>query len=228
MGVHAPAMITKIRLRVGDMQGTKFSDYEVVSALNDARTMLWIALAENFSSIPRRRVNLTLTDGRALLPEDFYSLVEEPCGAEIDGFYLVRTRPVRLDDGAEDVIELEYNGLPLPSEDLNYAPGEPLFEVSAIPGGVRITYDDYAPPGIELFDMWPIEGGVKVIYNGVAREGGDDAYTTPLPLVMDVVEISAYILVGNSDGAAAVAKSTAARVSQKREYARIPNRRPFL
>ena len=201
MGVHAPAMVTKIRLRVGDMQGTKYSDYEVVSALNDARTMLWIALAENFSSIPRRRVTLTLTDGQALLPEDFYSLVEEPCGAEICGFHVARRR------GGDGEIELYYNGLPLPSEDLDYiVPKTPLFEVRQLEDGAMIIYNGYSFP---------------------AEEDGSYMFTTPLSLVMDVVEIAAYVLNGNSAGAAAVAKSTASRVSQKREHARIPNARPF-
>jgi hypothetical protein len=111
MGVHARAMVTKIRLRVSDMQGAKYSDYEVLSALNDARSMLWIALAESFSTVPRRRVRLTLEGGRALLPEDFYSLAERPCGVEIEGFHVV---------GNRDEVELVYNGLPLPSEDLDY------------------------------------------------------------------------------------------------------------
>jgi hypothetical protein len=207
MGVHAPAMVTKIRLRASDMQGTKYSDYEILSALNDARTMLWIALAENFSTIPRRRVQLTLTDGEALLPEDFYSLVEEPRGAEICGFHVVRTRGANPPEGAEDVITLEYNGLPLPSEDL-----------------------DYIVPGTPLFEVWAIENGARIIYNGYsfpAEEDGSYMFTTPLSLVTDVVEIAAYILAGNSDGAAAAAKNAARRVSQKRERAGVQDGRPF-
>jgi hypothetical protein len=200
MGAHAPAMVTKIRLRVSDMQGTKYSDYEVLSALNDARTMLWIALAENFSSIPRRRVRLTLTDGKALLPEDYYSLVEEPCGAEIEGFHIVS-------GGGADVITLVYNGLPLPSEDLDYiTPGTPLFEVRSDAGGAALIYNGYSFP---------------------AEEDGTYMFTTPLSLVMDVVEIAAYVLAGDNASAAQTAQASARRVSQKREYAGLPNMRPI-
>jgi hypothetical protein len=120
---------------------------------------------------------------------------------------VVRTRPVQIEDDAEDVITIEYNGLPLPSEDLDYiVPGTPLFEVRAIEDGAEIVYNGYSFP---------------------AEEDGSYMFTTPLSLVMDVVEIAAYVLAGNSDGAAAVAKSTAGRVSQKREHARIPDGRPF-
>jgi hypothetical protein len=201
-------MVTKIRLRVGDMQGTKYSDYEVLSALNDARTMLWIALAENFSSIPRRRVELTMVDGQALLPEDFYSLVEEPRGAEICGAYMMRICPAGLPEDIEDVVTLEYNGLPAPSEDMDYIvpAGKPPIEVRAIEGGAEIIFNRFPFP---------------------AAEEGSYTFTTPLALVPDVVEISAYVLAGNTDGAVAVAKSTARRVSQKREYAHIPGGRPF-
>lgn len=200
MGAHAPAMVTKIRLRVSDMQGTKFSDYEILSALNDARTMLWIALAECFSTIPRRRVTLTLTDGRATLPEDYYSLVEKPRDVEIEGFLVV---------GKQGEAEIVYNGLPLPSEDLGYiVPGTPLFEVRATDGG-----------------------GAEIIYNGYsfpAEEDGSYMFTTPLPFVMDVVEIAAYILTGKNDSAVQVARNTASRVTRKREHARIADRRPIL
>jgi hypothetical protein len=210
MGVHAPAMVTKIRLRVSDLQGTKYSDYEVLSALNDARTMLWIAMAENFSTIPRRRVQLTLTDGQALLPEDYYSLAEKPCGVEIEGFHAVRTRPDGRTAGAgEDVITLIYNGLPLPSEDLDYiVPGTPLFEVHAIDDG----------------------DGAEIVYNGYsfpAEEDGSYMFTTPLSLVMDVVEIAAYVLAGNNAAAAETAQNSARRVSQKREWGAVPNLRPI-
>jgi hypothetical protein len=198
-------MVTKIRLRVSDMQGTKYSDYEVLSALNDARSMLWIALAESFSTIPRRRVELTLTDGEALLPEDYYSLVEKPCGVEIEGFHAVRTRPADAD--GEDVVTLVYNGLPLPSEDLDYiVPGTPLFEVEVLDGG----------------------NGAAIIYNGYsfpAEEDGSYMFTTPLSLVMDVVEIAAYILAGKNAAAAETAQNSARRVSQKREWDAVPNMR---
>jgi hypothetical protein len=201
MGVHAPAMVTKIRLRVSDMQGTKYSDYEVLSALNDARTMLWIALAECFSTIPRRRVRLTLTDGRAMLPEDYYSLVEKPRGVEIEDFHAVS------EQGGAGEVEIVYNGLPLPSEDLDYiTPGTPLFETRENEDGAEIVYNGYSFP---------------------AEEDGTYMFTTPLPLVMDVVEIAAYILAGKTDGAVEAAQSTARRVSQKREHSRIKNMRPI-
>ena len=46
--MQAGKVATKIRLRVGDMQKTRFSDYEILSALNDAMSMLWVALAEKW------------------------------------------------------------------------------------------------------------------------------------------------------------------------------------
>jgi hypothetical protein len=228
MGVHAPEMVEKIRIRAGDKTRTRWSDYEILSALNDARVMLWIALAESFSSIPRRRVELVLSDGRAPLPEDFYSLVEDlPRGVEVQGFHVARTRPARIPEG-EDIVTLEYNGLPLPSEDMDYIPGSPLFDVKDIKGGARISYSGYAIPGTQLFELTDTENGVRVNYNGHPFE--DDALymvTTPLALVIDVVEIASFILAGNTEGAVQVAGNTATRVSQKREYARVPNSRPI-
>lgn len=75
MLVKADKVLTKIRLRLADMQKVKYADYELLSAMNDARSMLWIAFAENFSSIPQKTIELTLTDGVGPLPDDYYSLV---------------------------------------------------------------------------------------------------------------------------------------------------------
>lgn len=105
--MQAGKVATKIRLRVGDMQKTRFSDYEILSALNDAMSMLWVALAENFSRIPQKTVNIVMTDGKAPLPEDYYSLVKKPAGAEIRGMEIT---------GAEG--ELVYNAVPIPALDM--------------------------------------------------------------------------------------------------------------
>jgi hypothetical protein len=201
MGFHAPSMITKIRLRVSDMQKTRFSDYDVLSALNDARTMLWIALAETFSTLPRKRVELTLGEnGNAHLPPDYYSLVRiSPRGcARVDGFY-VRGTP-------GETVELVYNGLPLPSGDLNYvSPSTPLFEVTETADGAMVEYNGGA--------WWGAEG--------------EDDQTTPFSLALDVVEIAAAILTGDTNAAAGMASVSARRVSHKREWGAIPDRRPF-
>ena len=199
MGLHAPEMMVKIRLRVADMQKTRYSDYEVLSALNDARTMLWIALAENFSSIPRKRADLTLDEeGKARLPGDYYSLVGISPGARVDGFFIT---------GAPgDTVCLEYNGLPLPSGDLGYVSRDvPLFEFTDTPDGATLVYSgDYFP-----------------------NEEDGDLNTTPFSLALDIVEMAASILGGAVDAAAQIAKNTAARVTRKREHARFKDRRPI-
>jgi hypothetical protein len=177
-------LLTKIRLRVGDMQGAKYSDYEALGSLNDAMKMLWIALAENYSTIPRVRKEITLVDGRAPLPEDFYSLVSISGGARVDGF-LVR--------GGGEKATLVYN---------------------IIPPGLTEGSDD------------------------IAFSDGDKAYSDTDPLVpghamaapaisLDLVEIAAAAMQGDTPTAAAIAAATARRISQKREHAKIPDRRPF-
>lgn len=148
-------LLAKLRLRLGDMQKTKFSDYELLSALSDAWKMLWIALAENFSTLPRKTVEVILTDGTAPLPDDFYSLVELGGGS------------------TKETARLEYN---------------------------------CAPP--------PITESVAEI-------------DFPMSLVLDLVEVASAVASGDMSTAMETAKATAARVSQKREYGRIPDIRHF-
>jgi hypothetical protein len=67
-----------------------------------------------------------------------------------------------------------------------------------------------------------------ITYNSVPPPAGmGDHIEFPLSLALDVVEISALILSGESSSAAGVAANSAQRVSQKREYAAIPAMRHF-
>jgi hypothetical protein len=157
-------LITRIRLRAGDMQRTRFSGYEMLRAVNDAFKMLWIALAENFSSIPRVKAEIPLVGGTAPLPENYYTLVSISDNARIDG-YAIR--------GEGESVTLVYNAIP--SE---------LGEES------------------EINDVFP-------------------------EFELDLTEIASAIAQGNIGGAVSAAAGTARRISQKREYSKIPNWRHF-
>lgn|GEM_PF-3686513 len=164
MRIPAGKLIMRLRLRTGDMQAVKFSDYELLAALNDARMMLWMALAERHSTIPRKRALLTMKHGAALLPDDYYTLVEISEGARIVGSQAV-----------SDALSVE------------------------------------------------------LVYNAVPKEakGEGESVCIPAALVIEAVEIAAAVVSGDVDAAARTAMSAAERVSQKREYARIPDLRPF-
>lgn len=165
MLIQARQMVAKIRLRLQDMQKTAFSDYELLSALNDARSMLWMALAENFSGIPRKTLAITLVDGKAPLPDDYYTLVSMPCGACIDGFEIVVPKA--------DTAELVYNAMP-----------------------------------VDVHEM-------------------ADSVSVPAALMIDLSAIAALIAQGDLENAKNTAMESANRISQKREHAGVPDRRPF-
>ena len=158
VAVPVRLLLTKLRLRLEDMQRTKFSDYELLSALSDAWSMLGIALAETFSTLPRKTVEVILVGGTAPLPDDFYSLYSL----------------VELGDGStSETARLEYNCVPPPITD----------------SAAEIDF--------------------------------------PTSLVLDLVEVASAVVSGNMTAATETAKSTAARVSQKREYGKIPDIRHF-
>jgi hypothetical protein len=104
--VKAGDLLTRVRLRLRDMQKKNFSDYELMIALNDAVQMLWIALAENFSTVPVTKTILPVVGGSAPLPRDFYSLVSLQKGAVVNGFFV---------ESDESGVEIEYNRLPSPA-----------------------------------------------------------------------------------------------------------------
>jgi hypothetical protein len=178
-------LLTKVRLRVGDMQSSKYSDYEMLQSLNDAMKMLWIALAENFSSIPRSRREIKLVNGSAPLPENFYSLVSISDGAHVDGF--------RIRGSGGESVTLVYNIIP---PDLTLQTSD-------------IAYSD---DDIACLDTDPLVPAYKLL---------------PPAVGLDMAEITAAIMQGNTSAAVSIAQSTAKRISQKREYAAIPDRRHF-
>ncbi|GHV45858.1 hypothetical protein FACS1894204_06190 [Synergistales bacterium] len=133
-------LLPKLRLRARDMQKTGVSDYEALAALNDAKTMLWIALAESASSIPRKSVTLDLIDGVAALPGDFYSLVYIQPGVYVDGF-VVR--------GGYASAELEYNSIPVQA-DAHYVFTDDEEAILDDEPLVPIPYSNGVPPAIAL------------------------------------------------------------------------------
>lgn len=154
--------IQKVRLKLNDMQSTKYSDYEVLSALNDGRTMLHIALSEHFSRIGQRTVEITAVDGVAQLPDDYYTLVD------IGGGYIVGNEIV----GVGDTATITYHSVP-----------KHLME--------------------------------------------KDNMDIPASLFVDLVEVAKFIVQGDMSSAVSTLQATAKRVSQKREYAAIPDKVHF-
>jgi hypothetical protein len=185
MRVKVSGLMTKVRLRVSDMQRTRYSDYQILSALNDAMKMLWIALAEHFSSIPRVTRKISLIFGTAALPENYYSLVSISDGARVDGFV--------IRGAGSDTVTLVYNAIPP--------------ELTLEAGDIAFSDDDIA-----CEDTDPLVPGYALLSPAVA---------------LDMTEITAAIIRDDMDGAAAVAKSSAYRISQQREYAGIPDWTPF-
>lgn len=79
-GLHKPDrpivndLVTRIRLKISDTSYNKFSDSEILFAMNDGIELLFQALANNFSTVVQKVKEYTLTTGAALLPDDFYTL----------------------------------------------------------------------------------------------------------------------------------------------------------
>lgn len=76
MSVSGKDLYALTRLRAADMQRTKYSDYQVLAAVNGAVRLLTDALVAVWSPVLVRTTVLTTAAGAALLPEDFISLVK--------------------------------------------------------------------------------------------------------------------------------------------------------
>jgi hypothetical protein len=74
--LKAQEVVTKLRFKLADTTINKYSDTELLIALNEGIELLWQALEANYSSLTRKVAGYDLIDGHGqLLPEDYSSLV---------------------------------------------------------------------------------------------------------------------------------------------------------
>jgi hypothetical protein len=94
--VNVQEVVGRIRLKVSDSLVNKYSDTEIIGAINEGVELLWQSLSRHFSSLTHKLKEYDLVKGSALLPADF-TAVEEICGnAMISGEHILGTGPVRL------------------------------------------------------------------------------------------------------------------------------------
>ncbi len=74
LSIRVCDFFSRTRLLAGDLQKVSFSDFEVESAMNGALDMMAEALVRGFSPELERSADLSLSDGRVLLPEGFLAV----------------------------------------------------------------------------------------------------------------------------------------------------------
>jgi hypothetical protein len=81
---YGKEIIEKVRMKVSDSLVNKFSDHEILVALNEGVDILWRALTRHFSTLTHKIVEYTLYGDGQLLPPDFYSLVRLECPGGVE------------------------------------------------------------------------------------------------------------------------------------------------
>jgi hypothetical protein len=97
--LKANDVIIKIRHKVSDTLINKYSEYELLMAINEAIDIFWQALSDQYSTVTQRVKAYDLSSGQALLPSDFYSLAEIQYGcvpARIKGDHIFGSGEVVL------------------------------------------------------------------------------------------------------------------------------------
>jgi hypothetical protein len=64
-------LVASMRYRIGDMQGVRRSDFELIEALNAGVEILYRTLADRWCSSALRKAPVAVENGRAPLPSDF-------------------------------------------------------------------------------------------------------------------------------------------------------------
>lgn len=77
-------IINKVRMNpaIADNQGDKYSDYQVIDALNSVLSMVYNTIAASSSTIMNRTADIQLKNGHGELPDDFLKVVSVKSGAK--------------------------------------------------------------------------------------------------------------------------------------------------
>ena len=70
-------IFSRIRMapEIADNAGVKYSDYNLIAALNSVLSIVYNTLSSSSNDLLTEETTITLTDGKAALPEDFLSVV---------------------------------------------------------------------------------------------------------------------------------------------------------
>ena len=72
MAIPVVRLVKSLRYALKDMQGIKYSDYELVESINQAASLLYGRLSERFVYAAQKKALLNVPSvGYALLPTDF-------------------------------------------------------------------------------------------------------------------------------------------------------------
>jgi hypothetical protein len=193
----AAAILGKVRFKINDTTLNRYSDTEMLIALNEGIHLLWDALSSHYSTLTRK-VKGYSTDqtGRLqaqLLPEDFVTLVS-----------------MEYDTGQHNGYDRDFYG-----KRLSAGWSQPRVSHDRFPRieGEHILYD--APVKL-VYNYVPREVSLM-----------KETVDVPDSLTPDIVAITANIITQNMDGARARAGEAGVKFSQKREYATPPMMKAF-
>ena len=121
MAIPVVRLVKSMRYALKDMQGIKFSDYELVESINQAASLLYGRLSERYIYASQKQTTLIVGDeGYATLPSDFVRLHQLGMGEEgeaipistlpvVDGTYRIIGNTIYAKPGA---YSLEYYYVP--------------------------------------------------------------------------------------------------------------------
>ncbi len=83
MSIPVVRLVKSMRYALKDMQGVKFSDYELVESINQAASLLYSRLSERYVYAAQKQTTLVVgASGEATLPSDFVRLHQLGMGSE--------------------------------------------------------------------------------------------------------------------------------------------------
>ena len=155
---------------IADNAGVKYSDYNLIAALNSVLSIVYNTLSSSSNDLLTEETTITLTDGKAALPEDFLSVVN------VRGGNYVLTPQSKSNDVDEYSYRIRGNYI--------YSANSTL-KMTYKPYFVEVTYDtmemdlilpNYFSELLKKYVVIVLQGGINKNDSTIVQQVTDDVY----------------------------------------------------
>ena len=165
-------IFSRIRMapEIADNAGVKYSDYNLIAALNSVLSIVYNTLSSSSNDLLTEETILTLTDGKAALPEDFLSVVN------VRGGNYVLTPQSKSNDVDEYTYRIRGNYIYSANSTIMLTYKPYFIEVEYYTMDDEMVLPNYFSELLKKYSVITLVGGINKQDSTIVQQVTDDVY----------------------------------------------------
>ena len=155
---------------IADNAGVKYSDYNLIAALNSVLSIVYNTLSSSSNDLLTEETTLTLTDGKAALPEDFLSVVN------VRGGNYVLTPQSKSKDVDEYTYRIRGNYIYSANSTIQLTYKPYFVEVEYYTMDDEMVLPNYFSELLKKYSVITLVGGINKQDSTIVQQVTDDVY----------------------------------------------------